>query len=53
MENKRKTVHAYTISDESFYYLKKLGEEQGRSASYVLDEILKKLNKNLKQNDTI
>jgi predicted CopG family antitoxin len=53
MEKKRKQTRAYTISDESFYYLKKEGEIQGRSASNVLDEILKKLNKNVKQNDTI
>ena len=51
MENKRKQTRAYTISDQSFNFLKEEGERQKRSASYVLDEILKKLNKNVKQNE--
>ena len=43
-----KQVRAYTISDDSFYFLKELGEEKGKSASYVLDELIKMV-KRIKQ----
>ena len=48
MESKRKTTRAYTISDESYNYLKQLGDEKGKSASFVLDELIKMIKK-LKQ----
>jgi hypothetical protein len=43
MENKRKTVRSYTISDIAFNYLKEESIEQKRSASFILDEILNDL----------
>ena len=57
MENKRKQTRAYTITDESFNFLKAEGERQKRSASFIVEELIQaaaeKLNKNVKQNDTI
>jgi hypothetical protein len=43
MENRRKTVRSYTISEIAFNYLKEEAELQKRSASFILDEILNDL----------
>ena len=40
MENKRKQTRAYTITDESFNFLKAEAERQKRSASFIVEELI-------------